>query len=542
MLLLVGLLSACSNEEIFTPETPQPGSGAIELTVSAGDFVTDGAPLTRAADNGNVTTFDRSDRIGLIILKNNGADLVADNVPYTYNGTSWAFDTSNGEGKAAAYYDNGIENVTYIAYFPYSKEADGIKTLNELKNKFVPKSDQRSEADYRASDLLVWESGAASVPQKMLDIALAHAYASISLSPEVKCTLADGSTFSYIPSGVSDVSFTVGSDVYLPFQAEDGSFRCILPAGTSGTVRWFYTFGGETYGSSRDLSGGVSENTRYVRQETIEDKGEYGLDMAQAGDFYCKNGSGEGYLIPGDAPLTAAQQAACIGIVYSTDASRIGEAAKKVLTDQGVTPHGLVMALTNASEGCRWGNENKDENSSGNVGEPFKENTNQLLKQYSNIDGYGETRWIIDTYKDSGTTLQDTYSAFYHASRYGTADSNTDKYATPSNTTGWFIPSMGQWWDILSNLGGIDLSSYRDKTDSYTSISSAAPTAVSNMNKYLEKINDAMKFSTDTYFWSSSESLGYSACSVRFYSDGYLNLTSSYKDYSSNRVRCSFAF
>lgn len=259
--------------------------------------------------------------------------------------------------------------------------------------------------------------------------------------------------------------------------------------------------------------------------------------QAAVGDFYMSDGT----LVGKDETLTPMQKDACIGIVYSTDASRIGEAAKKVLTDQGVTPHGLVMALTNASEGCRWGEYPKDENSGGGTGDPFKENTDQLQKQYSNIDGYGETRWIIDTY-NSGTTLRDTYSAFYHASRYGTADSNTDKYATPSNTTGWFIPSMGQWWDILSNLGGIDLSTYQNKTDDSTYIPSAASTAVSNMNKYLEKINGAMKFSTNTFFWSSSECSDYNACHVYFLGDGFLGLSTGSKNFSGDRVRCSFAF
>lgn len=270
---------------------------------------------------------------------------------------------------------------------------------------------------------------------------------------------------------------------------------------------------------------------------------EYSLADAQVGDFYCKTPDGTtGYLIPGDASLTDAQQAACIGIVYSTDASRIGTEATKVLEKQGITPHGLVMALTNASEGCRWGNYGKDENSSGVDGAPFKANTNQLKKQYENVDGYGETHWIIDTYKDNGTALKDTYTAFYHASLYGTAENSTGQYAAPTNTTGWFIPSMGQWWDILSNLGKINLTSYRDDIGGYTSIPDAANTAVANMNTYLQKISHATQFSKGTYFWSSSECDGGYACLVIFLNTGNLYLGYSGKDLSDSRVRCSFAF
>lgn len=298
------------------------------------------------------------------------------------------------------------------------------------------------------------------------------------------------------------------------------------------------------YGARIDIKGlydVAGDGTTYTLKSDL--LVEYSLDAAQVGDFYCKTADGTtGYLIPGDASLTEAQQAACIGIVYSTDVSRIGAAATKFLSDKGITPHGLVMALTDASEGCRWGAYEKDENSSGNDGTPFKANTNQLQKQYKNVDGYGETHWIIDTYKSNGTALKDTYTAFYHASLYGTAESSTGKYAVPSNTTGWFIPGMGQWWDILSNLGKIDLTSYQGDTGSSTSIPGAAQTAVANMNTYLQKISGATQFSTGTYFWSSSEYRGDSACGVYFDSSGYLYLNSNGKNYSGRRVRCSFAF
>ena len=288
----------------------------------------------------------------------------------------------------------------------------------------------------------------------------------------------------------------------------------------------------------------ADDGTTYTLKSDLFIAG-YTLADARVGDFYCKSSdsNGTGYLIPGDiASLTDAQQAACIGIVYSTDVSRIGKAATDFLAGKSITPHGLVMALTNASEGCRWGDHGKDENSDGVEGEPFKANTDQLQKQYKNVDGYGETHWIIEAYESNGTTLKDTYTAFYHASLYGTAKSNTEKYAVPSNTTGWFIPGMGQWWDILSNLGKINLTSYQDKTGGSTSIDGATPTAVANINKYLQKISGATQFRTNTFFWSSSECNGNFACYVNFNSNGNLNLSDDSKDYSSSRVRCSFAF
>ena len=550
------LLAACSPEDDALPggDGDNTAPAALRIEVSASDFTSaatrsnagsnnsiDGNnAATRATDNGAVTTFESGDRIGIIVLDGSG-NVLSDNIPYKYNGSAWSFDNANGEGKTALYYDN--KATAYVAYFPYSPEADGITGADipaALKAQFPPRYDQRTEDAYRASDLLVWSNGTGSVPLKTLEIEFTHAYSSLSLSPSIKCKI-DGKETSYTTSSVDDVSFTIGTEPLLPYRADDGSYRIIVSPQTT-DARWFYAYGG-TMRSGTMSETTLAANIRYTLAPTLKDIGAYTFANAQVGDFYCKNDKNEGYLIPGDASLTKAQQDACIGIVYSTDVSRIGKAATDFLSGKSITPHGLVMALTNASEGCRWGEVRKDENSGGADGEPFKANTDQLQKQYNNVDGYAETHWKIDTYgRDGNTALKNTYTAFYHASRYGTAESSTGKYAAPEKTTGWFLPSMGQWWDILSNLGGIDLTSYRDDAGPYTYIPGDAPIAVANMNTYLQKIGDATQFSTDTDFWSSSEYVRYRACNVAFTNNGYLRLHYDDKYSSRGRVRCSFAF
>ena len=550
------LLAACSPEDDALPDGDGDNTApaALRIEVSASDFTSaatrsnagsnnsiDGNnAATRATDNGAVTTFESGDRIGIIVLDGSG-NVLSDNIPYKYNGSAWSFDNANGEGKTALYYDN--KATAYVAYFPYSPEADGITGADipaALKAKFPPRYDQRTEDAYRASDLLVWSNGTGSVPLKKLEIKFTHAYSSLSLSPSIKCKI-DGKETSYTTSSVDDVSFTIGTEPLLPYRADDGSYRIIVSPQTT-DARWFCSYKAKTYGGTMPETA-LAANIRHTLAPTLKDIGAYTFANAQVGDFYCKNDKNEGYLIPGDASLTKAQQDACIGIVYSTDVNRIGTAATQALKKKGVnTPHGLVMALTNASEGCRWGEYGKDENSGGADGEPFKANTDKVYKMYNNVDGYGETHWIIDTYKNSGNALQDTYTAFYHASRYGTAESSTEQYAAPSNTTGWFLPSMGQWWDILSNLGGIDLTSYQDDTNDYTFIPGDAPIAVANMNRYLQKISGATPFSTSTWFWSSSEYYGDCACTVLFNHYGHLYLFWNFKYDSLTRVRCSFAF
>ena len=309
------------------------------------------------------------------------------------------------------------------------------------------------------------------------------------------------------------------------------------PTGSNFTASGeFKTTDGKTIEYSKDnlsLSAGNYKrlNVKYIGAPTTV------IERAlTVGDFYYSDGGilpcpqEEGVTVPSEG---------CIGIIYCTDPNRIDNDAKQALATKGVSSaHGLVMALTNASDGCRWGEDGKDEDG--------LSNTNTLQQQYNNISGYAETQWIIDTYKDSGNTLQDTYAAFYHANNYGKT-TETEKYAAPGTTTGWFIPSMGQWWDILANLGRIDLGDYKTKSEDFTEISGAAPTAVNNMNTYLTKVSGATQFSaTNTTFWSSSEckvyGYGCDACDVAFY-NGKLNLGYISKSFGSYReVRCSLAF
>jgi len=526
------LLSACSGEDYDSPL--RQGDEALQLSARVSSFVIDGAPDTRADDSDEKTAFEEGDRMGIIVLDKDG-EILSDNIPYIYSGSAWSFDGNSNEGKVAVNYNNRAR--TYLAYFPYTKQADGIKNIEDLKKKFQPLLDQRSKDTYRASDLLVW-STSDNTPLKKLEINFEHAYCLLSFpsSVSITCNINESSTeVTYSSSLISDVSFTLNGNPYSAYKAADGSHRIITtPLSISASDRWF-----ATYNANKAYSGSMSattlaEKTRYTLAPSLS-IGNYSLDEVRVGDFYCKDASGNGYLIPGEvASLTDDQKTACIGIVCCTDANRIGEAAKTALSGKSVTtPHGLVMALTNASEGCQWGVYNKDENSDGSDGTPFKDNTNNLQKMYHNVDGYAETHWMFEKLTNGGYS-SDTYKAFAAARDYSVA--------VPNNATGWFIPSMGQWWDILSNLGGIDLTDFQESTNSSTSLSGAAETAIKNMNKYLDKINGATTFSKDTHFWSSSEYSSDNACYVGFGSGGNLYLDYCNKGGTLIRVRCVLAF
>lgn len=520
MLLFTLFLGGCVEQEM---DSPVHGD-SFTIEVSDGGFLSaDAGVATRAAEDGFKTVFTSGDRLGLIVTDGSSSRLVINNKAFTFDGTKW----TDAGGSLDITYNSSYH---YLVYYPYSENMDGKKTEDEIKSAFTPKADQRNYADYTASDLMIGTGGTFNTAGNILRMELKHVGTMLILAPQYTYEW-KGQAYNWALDNFSDGGLVIGDNVYVPWQSGTNETRLLLPVSelSSGSIRYFYTQDGQKKTGTAEISSGQQGKYQWIVPETSE------YTLAPGAVYYA-----DGTLLPSDAGYTGSTP---IGIVYSTDVSRIGTEATKVLEGQGITPRGLVMALTNASEGCRWGDNSTDENSGGHEEDPFYENTDKVNKMYANVDGYGETHWIIKTYGSNGnSSLQGTYTAFYHANRYGTIDSGTAQYAAPANTTGWFIPGMGQWWDILSNLGGIDLTGKQEDAGGSTSISGAATTAVVNMNKYLQKISDATTFSTNTYFWSSSEYRGYAACDVSFYSYGDLGLGNNGKRYSGSRVRCSFAF
>lgn len=273
----VCLFSACQQEELGEAGIATDAAG-LRLTVSASDFVPADSAATRAFDDESVTTFEDGDKVGVIVLDGSG-QLVADNLPYTFDGTNW-----NADG-TALYYDPAAVNYTYILYYPYDAAANGATSIEALKalDAFAVQADQSSEEAYRQSDLMVWSTTASGTALEQINATLTHVRASYSLLPAVKMILdnTSQSAISYVPNSLGDVVFQDGKGEYIyPYRAEDGSFRYILPTDYKGTIRWFYSYEEKRYGGTWEPTTGVTANTRYSRVEVLKDFGEYTLDKA----------------------------------------------------------------------------------------------------------------------------------------------------------------------------------------------------------------------------------------------------------------------
>ena len=182
-----------------------------------------------------------------------------------------------------------------------------------------------------------------------------------------------------------------------------------------------------------------------------------------------------------------------VGIVYQTDKSRIGKKEKEKLGGEDKV-HGLVMAVknANAAEKVIWSNESR-----------YLDLLNDCVSKsnnYSDISGYGNCESIRSLEGNF-----DKYPALQAVDGYNTT------CPVPTTTTGWYLPSSGQWWDILQNLGGCPAlaDGYQhassDINEFFWSNQGNVPDA---LNKWMWGIDGWDKFSYYHQFWSSSKFKG----------------------------------
>lgn len=266
-----------------------------------------------------------------------------------------------------------------------------------------------------------------------------------------------------------------------------------------------------------------SSITDWTSSETITGNATIGNvkpEDAKVGDFYMKDGS----LVSGTATLTEAQKAACIGIVFQTDINRIGNGERYALAAKGIdNPNGLVMALVNARNrvgNCQWSIIDEV---------VFESQPVFMADYYQDIEGYEKTKYIINNKAE----LKTDYESFYWINTFGTQENeNTSQFEAPYNTTGWFIPSIGQWWDIIENLGGYNLDTYENnKTLQYVDLSGEQTQVISNINSLLEKTGEGnfvkIDYNLAKPFSTSSERSYNSICRISF--NGNLSISGTKK-------------
>lgn len=368
------LLTACSSDEPGTLLQPAPASFTAQI----------GKTATRAAG----TQWGAGDAIG--ISGTSGAK--------TYSNVEYA--TASGDGSFAsagdAIFYQTTEPVTFTAYYPYNTEG-GVITASTADQTAQPSFD------------FLWAQASGSYDSPAVNFNFDHKMSLITLS-FVNGNDVNLSSLTYTVDGLAaegtfdtatGEAAATGSAATLtaPVTADHKSSLIVFPQ-TAESVTLTATADGQQYVCSLPLSE-LNPGNQYGFNLTIKKSGmtvtgssitdwsasgsiNWGASMpatlgqkdlakAAIGDFYMKDGT----LVDKSASLTSEQIDGCVGIVFSVDLNRIGEGAKALLAEKGVTPHGLVMALTSAADGAVWSTEAKDE--------PELPNNYKLIEMYNAI-------------------------------------------------------------------------------------------------------------------------------------------------------------
>lgn len=203
--------------------------------------------------------------------------------------------------------------------------------------------------------------------------------------------------------------------------------------------------------------------------------------VARIGDFFYADGTFSTELDPAKT---------VIGIVFQTDPARIGDAEKESLQKKGIArPNGLVLSVKKVSNGSQW-NRDKKYAGSGDLCLTKADCEKEIdgLRNYNTVIALAE--------KESNLFM---YPAFEAVKNYDVA--------APENTTGWYLPAAGQWYDVFANLGGLP---GWDKTNdnSYIEWADLSQAVAEKLNARLKLIGegkyDEFRNNSDQWFWTSS--------------------------------------
>jgi uncharacterized protein (TIGR02145 family) len=251
--------------------------------------------------------------------------------------------------------------------------------------------------------------------------------------------------------------------------------------------------------------------------------------------------SGRSDMYTGDAPIgnylyddgtngTVFKASHTVGIIYSSEVTQAQYNAG--------CRHGRVLALKNANSGntCHWSSANNS---------PYTDHTSTghlyattLKTCFDDVSSGYDALSVTPSY----VTVSSNYASCY-CRNY--SDGTTRANTSPFTNTGWYLPSLGEWWDILENLGTWTSDQYttiKGKRTNNTTLGAYIILGLSNT--YLSDLNAKLPSgscdqinpgSGAYYFWSSSEKDASVAVEFCFYGTDVslngVNKTNSYYYY-----------
>lgn len=519
-------LSSCTNEACGGEDVPVAG-GCIPLSleITASGFTglqPDASPHTRTSENDYTTSFDASDAIGLFAVKGIGTPGAAmvdgiSNSKLTY---APAVDVAHkptwqpADAATTLYY---YPDVTYIAYYPYkdgitidpTQSKDAILASFAEKAELQPATDQSTFAAYAASGLMTASGTATDTDdpnRKTLSLSFTHSYALLVLKTKVpaKCVAPAGSVFEYRPQATVMRADPAAANVVIrdvkAYKLADGEFRTIIKPVVDDNMRVSYTTNGMIVEYNEAMAGLAAVTTgqyyECVMNTSLPGTPDAIERALQPGDFVYQN-NGKIEIYPGDGPVDAdgkiPDYTNAVGIVVTTASARMTDAE---CNTKGWN-HAYVMGFDEVGDAI-WGVDNVDETVLPNT--TFNDGEN-------NMNGYSETEAMLAERANKGDIS--SYPAFNKLNDY------RNNHPVPSALAGkrspWFIPSIGQWFDLLFNLGGRSPKTFRNNTNESWSDMMGYGTETRNkingqLNKLGKPINLADYAPNMSFYMLSSES------------------------------------
>ena len=491
---LAGLLlviASCGKDEAVSPAGAESGQSLAVSIIDSGYASAEG-PATRAVEDGYITKFSEGDACGLYLLR--GGQTVYSNLKLTAETDAatgrlvWRPET----GKSLA---GGLPDENYYIYYPYQSDMAGKTaastgaTLTDaeffapLIDSWQPRKDQSAYEAYAASDLMTANGSVETGTDNSLTLTFSMAHCMALAVVELP---AFGYRFTNKPS-IPDYVISGPTEFVseaLPYLISDGICRYLFhpSAGVELSAyndRLQCEFSIEI--QPDQISGGSYRIYKIDGGRVVK------LHTLRVGDFFLADGR----LLPYDTDKEKVQASNVVGIVFQTNPARVGDAEKKVL---GGEAHALVMALKNAAVGVSCWSSAPIES----INEYLPSCTSKALS-YNDISGYWNRGQILGA-----------FGSFDENPALKAADEYNKYYPVPATTTGWYLPSSGQCWDLLQYLGGCPaLADPEEQTN-------AAPGGYENwwkqgdipasLNKWMAKIDDKDKdiFEAKEAFWTST--------------------------------------
>lgn len=503
-------MAGCTDESQLTStdagETDTPVSLTIRTTMT--DFA--GLPepdvsspaSTRATNNGNTTTFVPGDKIGIYAVREENGEIFGniENICLTYEVGS---DGITGQWKAP----DGVEfyylpKVMYFAYYPYEEKlSPSAVTLNPDKPeafgtelaasaRFTPKLDQSASGYYARYDLMTAYSRpttGANPAERVLDLDFRHQHAVFVFIPTTGmfCLPPDGDEDAYTYIGDVRVSVTdtkvTSVNVYdygwgevpKPCKMDDGSYRLLISIAKLGSAT-ITPIG--TYTTTNDA--GESKGIKWLGTpiKNFEAGKSYVLRVANGqsalasqplkrrvapGDYVYFDVNWNIIVLPGNCRNVDYSKA--MGIVVSSDPARMTDE----LFIENRWTHACVMPIMPPRDlfEVTW-------DDYGNERLPDLTTYNDVR---NDINGYTSTETMTDGSNGGGSggyeflwRLEQIRNYDSQASQYPRISS--ESYIGKTNCSRWFVPTTGQWRDMITNLGGIPLDKLLDGPSSNNSL------------------------------------------------------------------------